>query len=71
MAAQAGVVGDISLQTSNAATGGRAWMDSSGWTINRYPKQDPLTALVANVPWWVWAAGIGAAGFWLMRKKRG
>lgn len=66
-----GYVDDVSLQMSNAATGGRASIDSSGWVINRYPKQDPMTALVSNVPWWVWVAGIGAVGLWFMRKKRG
>lgn len=66
--AQAGFVGDITHTESSAATGGTAFLDGSGWTINRYPKQDPLTAIVSNVPWWVWLAGAGAA-YWLLRKK--
>lgn len=67
--AQAGVVGDINTDFSSGATGGRAWMDSSNWVINRYPKPDPFTSIVQSVPWWVWVAGLGAA-YYLTRGKR-
>lgn len=67
--AQTGVVGDINTDFSSGATGGRAFMDSSGWVINRYPKQDPIAAIFQSVPWYVWVAGLGAAYF-LYKKGR-
>lgn len=65
-----GFVDDVNVPITSTALGGRAVLDSSDWTINRYAKPDAITAWVNSVPWWIWAAGIGAVGLWLIRKRR-
>lgn len=66
-----GAVDNVNVPIQSTALGGRATLDASGWTINRFAKQDPLTEMISSVPWWVWAAGLGAVGFWYLRKRRG
>lgn len=69
MEAETGLTRVESMRPATAADALDMAQDGQVAEMPKAPVAAPAAAPMGGVPWWVWAAGAGAAAFFLLRKK--